>query len=273
MPLIETIISSQNFELIRDRIADILIDEIQGQADLGNDIGLKQLFTERHIPLDKTHLPAVCVSLGLSNYDNKSTRSIDGHHDFYIDVYVKEKSDDSSDGDKIASKKVQKIVGMIRMILESPIYFNLGWTPRIIERSIVSNIEFGTVQIKDELNIQMARITYKVQAAESVKLTTADIIYDYQTQVKIADLDAGYFFSGIGSSTPDPGDTCDPAILNVNGSLFTTIASGGTLNLRILDQNGDPTGSKTNSTTWTVNTGSGGTLTEEQLYQYTNIQE
>lgn len=271
MPQIETIISAQNFELIRDRIGEILIDEIQGQIDLGNNIELKTLFTERHIPLDKIHLPAIAVSVGQGDFSNKSPRSVDGEYSFYIDVFAKSKSIGDDDGDSLASKKVHKLVGVIRTILESPLYENLGFQAPFIARSIVSNIGFGTVQEKDESNIQMARMTFKLTTQEGVKLKSYDLIYDYWTQVKLGDTSKGYLFNGPdGSFPPDP-DTCLPSTLNVNSALFTTIPSGDTYNLNVKDQDGNPVGVKV-GTDLVVNI-TPGTSTEEALFEYLNIFE
>lgn len=267
MPLINSTIETQAFELIRDRIADILIDEIQGQADLGNDIGLKSLYTERHVPVDHVKLPAIAISMDRVSYDNKSRKSVDGEYTYFIDVIDKSATTATEHGDTKASKRIQKIVGIIRMILYSPVYETLGFEKPFISRHAITEISFGTFQDKDQENVQMARISFVVRAAEGVKFIEPTLLYEYTTSVRIGDSDSGYVFSGSGVEEPVP--TCDPSILNINGSEFTSIASGGSFDLSVRDQNGNLVGSQ-NGEEWRVDTSGS---SEEQLFEYINIYE
>lgn len=270
MPQIDSIISSQKFELIRDRIADILIDEINGQAELGNDVGLSALYVENHIPIDNVKLPAIVVSIGRASYQNKSQISVDGSYDFYIDVFSKGVAGDTKNGDAVASLKVQKIVGMVRAILENPAYMTLGFAKPFSCRSIISEINFGTIQDKDEKNVQMARMTFNIVAPESVNLREMNVIYEYATSVRIADSNAGYLFSGSGI-VPDA-DACSPAILNINGTFHKSINSGSTFDLNVVDQDGNAVGSP-DGENYVVNTTGGSGFTLNQYIELLNIYE
>lgn len=268
MPKINSIINPQNYELIRDRIAEIIVDEIEGQKALGNDIGLKVLYLENHIPVSHTNLPCIVISTSKGSYKNKTQKSIDGNYDFFIDVITKSKSTKTENGDKISAVYVQKVVGLIRTILESPVYNTLGFAKPFSCRSIISGIEFGTLKDVDEENVQLGRLTFNIDVPESMKFVEPVLIYEYVTSVKLGESNSGYLFSGQNPS-PDDGPVCSPAILNINGVSFDEIASGGTLDLQVVNQSGALVGSKV-GVNWVVNTGGN---TEEESFQFSFIYE
>lgn len=239
MPKIETAISPQNYELIRDRIADILIDEIEGQKAIGNDIKLNKMFIENHLPIDHTNLPAIVVSFGKAGYQNRSQISVEGNYDFYIDVISKGVANDDVNGDTRAAKNVQKIMGIIRTVLQSPMYNTLGFDKPFICTTSITEITFGTVQEKDEKNIQMGRMTFNVIVPEGLKFITPVLIYEFITQVKIGESQSGYMFSGC-PQEPTPDD--DEVVVNVNGNYLGTYGCGQVIDIPVQYENGILTG-------------------------------
>lgn len=273
MPKILNIIPPQRYELIRDRIADILIDEIQGQIDLGADIDstlIGALYTEKHIPVDLIQLPCIVVTLAEGRYSNKSQRSIDGNYNFYIDVIAGSKSNQNSDGDELASKKVQRVAGIVRTILESPVYNTLGFTKPFLSNLGITEIGFGTPQDRDEPNIQVARLTFSVRVPEDVQFINAVLVYDAVTQVSIKDYPGGYVFAGGGTPTVIP-PTCDPVIIKLNNITFSTVPAGSTKNIPVLDQDGNPVG-EIDGSTYVVNV-AGGSASFESNFEFINIYE
>ena len=82
MAKINTIIQSQANEVIRDRIAEIIADEINNQIIMNYpspDIDAT-VWVERSNSPDKTELPMIVVSLGGSTWGNKNQGSVDGTH-------------------------------------------------------------------------------------------------------------------------------------------------------------------------------------------------
>lgn len=268
MPKISSVIGPQNYELIRNRIAEILIDEIEGQKFLGNDIGLKVLYIENHLPVNHTNLPCIVISTSKGTYKNKSQKSIDGNYDFFIDIIQKSKSTDDDNADKLSAVYVQKVIGIIRTILESPMYNTLGFEKPFSCRSIVSGIEFGTMKDVDEKNVQLGRLTYNIDVPETMKFIQPVLIYEFVTSVKLDDSNSGYVFSGQNPS-PDDGPSCSPAILKINGVSFDEIISGGELDLKVINQSGAMVGSKIGDD-WVVNTSG---TTEEESFQFSFIYE
>jgi len=92
-------IPTQKFELIRNRIANILIDEITNQITLQySDLFAMGVFIERFPNYDLTDLPVINVSLARGTFDNEDIRQQDGTYTFYVDAFMKFASVQNQDG-------------------------------------------------------------------------------------------------------------------------------------------------------------------------------
>jgi len=125
MSKLTAIIPAQGFELIRDRIAVILVDEIANQITLG--IGAEfnaKVFVERIVPIDKSETPLINVLYSRTGYDNNDFDSSDGQNTYHIDIYAKAnaKPSTNSEADNLAQVKLARLIGIVRAILESPHY-------------------------------------------------------------------------------------------------------------------------------------------------------
>jgi hypothetical protein len=182
MPVITNIITAQSYEIIRDRIAYILFDEIQNQkiVQSNNDLDVT-ITTENKSPNDKTDLPLVTVSISSGDYSNKHQGSSDGVYTVFIDCYASSKTTNTNDGASLATIKLHKLIGIVRYILEDPQYKTLGYAvggsnlPFIL-RTFVQNIAFKDIDNNDSYNIAMGRVTFLVTANESNKLLTPTIV-------------------------------------------------------------------------------------------------
>lgn len=195
MSRITAAISAQSFELIRDRIVEILVDEFDGQYLLTYDAELiVDVFKERNTPVDKAELSCIIVSFANGIYGNKNQGHVDGDYQYNIDVYTNAKTNDSQSGDTKSATKLQKLIGIIRAILENQAYKTLGFiTPRIMN-TIVSEINIRRYDPNDTVNTSMGRITFKVRAAETTAPMDANLIDGYQTTVLIDQSGKGYFY-------------------------------------------------------------------------------
>lgn len=197
MALITEIIPSQEFELVRDRVAEILIDELANQAALSYDEDLEvNVFVERSIPFDKTELPAINVSLAQGEFDNKKAPNLDGNYIYNIDVHTSAKSNEEDQGDSRASVKLHKILGKCRAIIENPIYRTLGFNKPSISRVFFSQMDIADPGKQDALNTQMGRLILNVRVPEGVSLLAAGLIEGYDTKVKIGTSSVGYAYIG-----------------------------------------------------------------------------
>lgn len=195
MSRITAAIAPQGFELIRNRIGEIIADELSNQAALLGDEKLDAtVFVERTSPIDKTELPVINVSLSNGKYENKHQGSVDGTYAFNVDVFTKSKSTDNADGDVESAFILQRIIGICRSILENPIYNTLGFATPFIGRTYCSEINIAAPGKDDSINTMMGRLTFNVMCNEPNVLISPALIAEYNTQVKLELTDKGFYY-------------------------------------------------------------------------------
>lgn len=204
MPKILFVLGPQAFELIRDRIAIILADEIEGQYLLtyDPDFGEMKVFVESANPNDKEDLPIINLSFASGSYPllKEYNGKILGSYIYNIDVYTSSPSNDEADGDNISGVKLQKILGVCRAILDNPIYRNLNYAPGFIQRVSVQDINIradSKEMNNDSLNTRMGRLTLSVEAEESVALLVGNDLNEWNTNVSLNGTNDGYYYQGI----------------------------------------------------------------------------
>ena len=199
MPLILNVIPPQGFEITRDRIGEILADEISSQVakSYNTDIDAA-VYVERSNQIDKTELPLINISLSTGSYDNKNQGHVNGTYTFDIDAYTHAKSTEDESGDVLAAMKLQRILGVCRAILENPIYKTLGYEAGFILRTGFSDINIaipGAGKL-DTLNTLMGRLSFTVVLVESTELIVPQLIAGYDTSLKLELTDNGYKYVG-----------------------------------------------------------------------------
>lgn len=188
------------FEFVRDRIAEILIDELESQAvdhyNLYADIG-GRVFVERSIAFDKTHLPCINVSVGTGTYANQHQGQSQGEYTFFIDVHTNaEAITGERSSDKVAMIHAQRLAGLIRAILENPIYKTLGFKPPFISRRYMEKFDIAAPKANDALHSSMIRQYFHVSVAETSILKTPPLIDGYDTEVTVNNTSEGYQYIG-----------------------------------------------------------------------------
>lgn len=202
MPQINSIIASQAFELLRDRIFEILVDEIENQFQLTGDYDLDiDVYKESSGPFDISQLPVVNVQFASGDWENRNVNSDDGTYQFNIDVHTAAKNTSAGAGDTSAAIKLQQILGVCRAILRNPKYKTLGFavapsgTPFIL-RTFCANVNIAATGAQDANNTAMGRIVFTVQANEVVAFVEPDLLDGYETTVKIDETGKGYIWIG-----------------------------------------------------------------------------
>jgi len=191
------IIPPQNFELIRDRIPTILVDELANQVTLTGDQELNaQVFGERIVPFDAADMPAINVLLSRGNSNFFTTVDNSYVYTFFIDVYTKAKSSDGVRGGHLASTRLHKLLGVVRAILENPVYKTLDFPAPSLEHTAVTDIAIADPKNnQDAQSTMMGRLTFSVQVRENVQLIIAEDIGGSDTSVEIEETDEGYLYS------------------------------------------------------------------------------
>ncbi|MGB0881421.1 MAG: hypothetical protein ACPGSO_00600 [Vicingaceae bacterium] len=196
MALINKEIQEQSFELIRDRIAEILSIEITNQYNLFNneDLNLK-VWLERNTPFNHSELPSINVSLSEGIFDQNTTTRSDGTYTYFIDVYHKGKTDENESGYLKSNRSNQRVLGVVRYILEDPQYKRLGFAPGFIGGRNVRNFQISEpTNSQDSTSITMSRIVFEVRSTEVEELLDAEIIKSAITSLTLNETDEGYYY-------------------------------------------------------------------------------
>lgn len=197
MPLITLPIPAQGFEQIRDRIADILIEEIEHQRTLVSGFGHVSYFLERTIPISHTEMPAINVALATGSHDGKSAVTSSKIYNYHIDCYYKSAATYENDGDTLSAVNMQRLLGVCRAILENPVYRTLGFANPFIKRVFVSSISIADTNTNDTISVSMGRITFTVELPENMELGTGQVLDQYRTKINIGTSGVGYSYIGI----------------------------------------------------------------------------
>lgn len=239
MSKINYVIPSRSFEIVRNRIAEILVDELEHQYYLTSNEDINAtVFVERSNAIDPSEMPLVNVSLARGSYDNQHIAFTDGTYPFHIDVYTKSPTTEEGSGDSLANFKLQKLIGIISAILNDTQYVTLGFERPFIERTTITEFNIAEPSRTDKENTAMGRIVFTVRVPENVEKLDANLIAGYDTQVKLGLTDKGYIFSG--NNIPVPPVT--KGTVTVNDEVYGTVGVGETINVEVVDTNGVPTG-------------------------------
>lgn len=196
MAKITSIIPVQMFEIIRDRIAEILASEFANQFILSSDPNINaSVWVERFVPFDKTDMPSINVALNRGDYSNKDMTAVDGAYRYNIDCYASHPDTSTGQGDSKASIILQRIIGMCRFILESTQYKTLGYAPPFNCRVAVRSIAiYDPINNQDATHQAQGRIEFTVTAPERSDMLPAVPITGNDTGVKLHTTDKGYVY-------------------------------------------------------------------------------
>lgn len=180
----------QNFELVRDRIGQILADEFSAQSVT------PVIYKERIVPFDKTDLNAINVVFSKGNFDSKTQIDRDGVHVFNVDCYVSAKTTSSLQGDVKANLLLQKTLGIVGYILSASQYNTLLFSRPFIKHTMVKSIQFAnTGTNQDAISVVMGRVEFEVHVNENSRVVTPVVFGELHTTVKLEETDKGYVWS------------------------------------------------------------------------------
>ncbi len=199
MSLIDGLIPAQGFEVIRDRICQILAVELEQQFLLSGDYDLEdigdKIYMERMVPFDHTECPAINVRIERGDYNNQHQGAADGIYRYFIEHNVVALTEDGLRGDTSAKVKAHKIMGKVRAIFENPVYKTLAFPAPFIAHRHIESFVFSEPTRNDAENSTMAQMVLVVRCLENTALLDSTLILGYDTTVKLYDTDKGYYWS------------------------------------------------------------------------------
>lgn len=188
-------IPEQNFELIRNSVASILLVEFAAQLGItSNALFNAGIWLERFIPFDKQELPAVKVFFVSSSYKNNTFGSSKGECKIHIEVTVNAKDSASEGGDKKASVDCQFLMGKIRYILSNPVYKTLGFSvPGFIAGREITDMNVAEPnKNQDGLHTIVGNLMLNVRYEENNGDLTSTPGFIYSSVIKIDETEKGY---------------------------------------------------------------------------------
>lgn len=195
MSVIDAIIGDQSFEIVRDRIGAILADELDMQSQLTyNPLFDATVYLERFARFNNSELPAVNISIARGSLDNHDQESTDNTVLIYIECYAKAKKSSGVDGDTESAKRMQKLVGTCRAILEDSRYKTLGFMPPFVMNRHCVEMLFNVPVTEDAESTCMGRLVLSVRIPEGNGLSQPRLMNGYQTTVKISTTEEGYLY-------------------------------------------------------------------------------
>jgi len=197
MSVINEIIGEQSFEVVRDRVGEILADELAYQGYLvDNNLFDATVYLERFVRFNASELPAINVSVARGALDNHDQESTDNTVTIFIECHAKAKSGTGVNGDTESVKRMQKLVGTCRAILEDSRYKTLGFAPPFVMNRHCSEMLFNVPVTDDSESTCMGRLVLSVRIPESNGLAVPRLLNGYQTTVKISTTEEGYIYLG-----------------------------------------------------------------------------
>ena len=174
MAIITEVIGSQGFEIVANRIAEILAEEIPNQQQLQNFEEDVEVFIERITPFQTSEDVSIQVYFKGGTYDGYTNSDVQGEYLYYIDLYTSALQDGDTPANVISKNKNYRYLGLIRYILSSGKLPTLGFPLGLIGgkyvKSIAQDLEFsnfGSDPSRDASNIRFSRVIFAVRVQEN----------------------------------------------------------------------------------------------------------
>lgn len=199
--MINYFIPRQNYELILERIGAIIVLELENQVVnfYNSDADQITVYVENTSSFDEADAASISLCLAPGSWDNRHAGYVRGTYTFYVDTFANAKTTAELKGSLTSAVQANRIMGMIRAILEDPIYKTLGYDPGNIGNVKVTNYEIGDIKNiqMDAANSRVNRIVVEVQAAENDQLLTGVEMMEALTTIKLELTDNGYQYQFI----------------------------------------------------------------------------
>jgi hypothetical protein len=179
--LITELIPDQPFQIIQDRIGEILLEELTAQHVLQDLDSSFELFVERIMPYGESE--DVVITIACREQDNQeyTQRNSQGHYLYFVDIFCGGVEGGNMSMSENVRLKLFKYVGIVKYILNSGKYPTLGFPRGLIGNKHVKKVTFdtdysnwGNHSNADAVGIRFCRILFSVTALEENLLWGGD---------------------------------------------------------------------------------------------------
>lgn len=197
--LINNEIPTQLFELVGERIGEILATELAYQKEQ-YDTPLPDIYYERTVTFTDNDYPALNVCFAALPFDTHSPTNASGILSYNIDAYVSHPNTADDRGDELAGALIKKLLGMCRYILSYPAYNTLGFAPGLVSRVQVGNIIiFNPGNTLDASAGIVGRLVLNARVNETTSYQEVKNASGYLTTALLGQTDKGYQWQYISS--------------------------------------------------------------------------
>jgi hypothetical protein len=230
--MIPVIIPDGGQDLIRDRIALVLMNEFNNQAINFYNTACEhvEFWAERIVPVDKSEIKkgdVIMLNSWKGEYNNKDVNYEDGVYKFAIGIVTGSPTIGGIPGDTLAGKRLTKLIGIIRYILSDAIYETLLFPRPFILNTQVTGFNINRFDEIDALTTAEGQIIFTVRAGEANTDITALKLTGAYTQVKIGITDKGYQYVFEEGGDPIPDDPRFVYIVNKETKEVLYMLPGG----------------------------------------------
>lgn len=195
MARINYAITDDYFEIIRDKIAEILLDELPNQATLLNnpDLNFTQIWKERTTNFNLNELPALNLSTSEVGYNDKFPGERYTTPVYFIDIYVSKIHEQNNNADQLSMDAGWRIARVIQGVLDHDEYKDLTIAP-FVRHAEVRVTRAGEADSDGGGKVSIIRVEYMVDTYSSQGALDPEQILGSDTTVRLNDTEKGYFY-------------------------------------------------------------------------------
>lgn len=194
-PIINNGVQPDYFEIFRQRIAEILLVELQQQFALtsNQDFNFSKIWRERTTTFNLSELKAINLSVGSVDYADKYRGDRQNEVVYNIDIYISKIYEDQDSADQLSMEGAWHVARTIEFILDHPEYAALKAAPHVrhteVKRIIAGEAEPDGAGKTSILRVEFAVNTYSTQDVIATSTVTGS-----DTTVKLGESDFGHFY-------------------------------------------------------------------------------
>lgn len=191
------IIPKQGFELVRDAIGVILLEELTAQKNRRTDLEDFEILSESLVPYTSAEKITINVLLAKADYGQMTQKDAQGRTIYFIDVVTSGEEKDDMTGSMDASFRRDRYTGMIGYIFRSAFYRYMG---PIIPQGLVGGVyvesftNLDPYKKEDSDFTTFARIQMAVRIQEDAQAWSGVELVGVNTSVRLDLTNKGYKF-------------------------------------------------------------------------------